>query len=89
MNGLDPATVVMVCLLAVVATGVIGTFLGSVLWALFGDLVLGALAPVGRLGRRVLGFLERAVRDIVAGLLNAVEWLVYGRGGADVSRLFG
>jgi hypothetical protein len=57
----------MVCLLAVVAGGTIGAFLGSVLWLMFGDLVLAAVSWLGR-----------AFRDMVEGFKNAVEWLVYG-----------
>lgn len=71
MNGLDTETVVMVWTLALVAGGTIGGFLGAVLWQMFGDLVAGAV-------RATLGFLERAFRDIVEGLKNGVEWLVYG-----------
>jgi hypothetical protein len=71
MNGLDPLTIVMVCLLAVVAAGVLGAFLGAVLWAMFGDLVLAVWCPVR-------AFLGRAFRDIVEGFKSAVEWAVYG-----------
>ena len=72
MNGLDTHTVVMVYALAIVAGGTIGTFLGAVLWALVGDLVLAAWSAVW-------GFLCRAFRDIVEGFKSAVEWAVYGQ----------
>jgi len=85
MSGLNPATQIMVCLLALVATGTLGTFLGAVLW----ELARPELSAVGRLGRRVLGFLECAFRNIVDGFKNAVEWAFYGPRNPDVSRLFG
>lgn len=84
MNGLATYNVVMVSLLALVATGVLGTFLGAVLWELFGDLVvaagmaaLAAVRPVGRLARRAGAWLGRAFRDIVEGFKDGVEWLLY------------
>jgi hypothetical protein len=71
MNGLATYNVVMISLLAVVAGGTIGTFLGAVLWELFGDLLAAAWSATW-------SFLCRAFRDIVEGFKNGVEWLVYG-----------
>lgn len=82
MNGLEPETVVMVWTLAVLAGGVIGGFLAATLWVLAGDLVVAAWAGL-------VAFLKRSAREIGAGFLNGVEWLVYGRSAPDVSRLFG
>lgn len=72
MNGLDTETIVMVCLLATVAGGSVVAFLGAVLWELAGDILAGAVLAVW-------GFLRHAFRDIVDGLKNVVEWVVYGQ----------
>ena len=84
MNGLATYNVVMISLLALVAAGVLGAFLGAVLWSMFGDLVLAAgqpvlaaVRPVGRLARRAGAWLGRTFHDIVEGFKDGVEWLLY------------
>jgi hypothetical protein len=84
MNGLATYNVVMVSLLALVSAGVLGAFLGAVLWELFGDLVLAAgwaartaVRPVGRRAHRAGTWVGRASRGIVEGFKDGVEWLLY------------
>lgn len=78
MSGLAPATIVMLCLFATTLGAVALVQLHLLVKVLIGlDVVALALA-LPRLARRVLGFLERATRDISVGFVNGVEWLVYG-----------
>lgn len=78
MSGLAPATIVMIYALATTLGAVALVQLHLVVKVLIGlDVVALALALPG-LARRVLGFLERAARDILGGLVNAWEWTVYG-----------
>jgi len=71
MNGLAPATIVLLCVFVTVLAMV-----ALVQLHLLVKVVTGL--DVVALGRATPGFLERATRDIVAGLLNVWEWAVYG-----------
>lgn len=75
MNALSTPTLVMLALFALVATAAV---VGPIVVIVRGALGRTVFTPPAQPGKAVLGFLERTFQDIVAGLLNGVEWLVYG-----------
>lgn len=78
MNGLAPATIVMLYLFATTLGAVALVQLHFLVKVVTGLDVVAAGRAVPGLGRRALSFLERAFRGRVESFLDALEWVIYG-----------
>lgn len=83
MNGLSTATVTMIYIYAAVSLLALGAALAVTMlgWPGLGSpmrLTRALCTGAAWLTASLAGFLERATADIWAGLLNGMEWLVYG-----------
>lgn len=78
MSGLSAPTIALLAVFATVLAATVLVQLHLLVKVVTGLDVVAVAATVPDLGRRALGFLERAFRDIVEGFKDAVEWTVYG-----------